>query len=382
MLMVAAVPSMIGQFNMENIGLLFEMGYKVHVACNFNDTSVWTEERTKEFIYRLKELKVSCHQIEFSRAPGDIKSLVQSYRQTGRLVKKEGFRFVHCHTPVAAAVCRMVCRRNRVKVIYTAHGFHFYKGAPLINWLLYYPVEWLCSRWTDVLITINREDYIRAKRRLYAKKTIYVPGVGIDTEKFRPDTVMAEKKRTELGLQKPDIMLLSVGELNKNKNHATVIRALAEINNKNLNYFIAGQGELKGELLELADGLKIRSQVHLLGYRTDVPELMQAADIYLLPSIREGLNVSLMEAMASGLPCICSDIRGNRDLIQNNAGGYLVKSPICIREWKEMIGKTVSQHKDYRKYNIGKIREYFSKEKVIGRMKKVYGLILRIGIKE
>ncbi len=104
MLMVAAVPSMIGQFNMENIGLLFEMGYKVHVACNFNDTSVWTEERTKEFIYRLKELKVSCHQIEFSRAPGDIKSLVQSYRQTDRLVKKEGFRFVHCHTPVAAGM--------------------------------------------------------------------------------------------------------------------------------------------------------------------------------------------------------------------------------------------------------------------------------------
>ncbi len=316
-LMLAAVPSMIGQFNMENIRLLISMGYEVHVACNFYDTSVWTKEKTSEFIFRMKKLGVCCHQIGFSRSPGDLKSLFQSFWQVDSLVKKEDFQFIHCHTPVAAAVCRIVSLRNHVKVIYTAHGFHFYKGAPLKNWLLYYPAEWLCSWWTDVLITINKEDYRRAKRRLHAKKTVCVPGVGVDTEKFKPDAVSRERKRAELGLKDTDIMLLSVGELNQNKNHAVVIRALAEVNNKKLHYFIAGQGELKDELIQLAYNLKICNQVHLLGYRTDVPELMQAADIYALPSIREGLNVSLMEAMASGLLCIASRIRGNTDLIMD-----------------------------------------------------------------
>lgn len=371
-LMLAAVPSMIGQFNMENIRLLLDMGYEVHVACNFNDTSVWMKEKISEFISRLKELEVHCHQIGFSRSPRDVKSLIQSFRQMDSLVKKEGFQFVHCHTPVAAVVGRLVCHKNHVKLTYTAHGFHFYDGAPLKNWLFYYPVEWLCSWWTDVLITINKEDYRRAKRRLHAKKTLYVPGVGVDTEKFKPDAVCREKKREELGLKETDIMLLSVGELNQNKNHAVVIRVLAEVNNKKLHYFIAGQGELKDELIQLADNPKICGQVHLLGYRTDVPELMQAADIYALPSIREGLNVSLMEAMASGLPCICSDIRGNRDLIENNAGGYLIKSPASVREWEEMIKRTTSYHKDCREYNSGKIRRYFSREKVAGRMKKIY----------
>lgn len=336
--MLAAVPSMIGQFNMENIRLLLDMGCEVHVACNFNDTSVWTKERTKEFKYRLKELEVYYHQIEFCRSPKEVKRITQSYRQMDTLLKREKFRFVHCHTPVAAAVCRLVCHRNQVKVIYTAHGFHFYDGAPIKNLLFYYPVEWMCSWWTDVLITINKEDYRRAKRRFHAKKTVYVPGVGVDTEKFKPDADCREKKREELGLKETDIVLLSVGELNKNKNHAIVIRALAEMNNKKLHYFIAGQGELKDELIQLADNLKICGQVHLLGYRTDVPELMQAADIYALPSIREGLNVSLMEAMASGLPCIAGRIRGNTDLITDK---NCLAEVTDMKEWKRVLENMV-----------------------------------------
>lgn len=332
--MLAAVPSMIGQFNMENIRLLLDMGYEVHVACNFNDTTVWTKERTKQFKYRLKELQVHYHQIEFCRSPKEIKRIIQSYRQMDVLLKREKFRFVHCHTPVAAAVCRLVCHRNHVKVIYTAHGFHFYSGAPLKSWLLYYPVEWLCSWWTDVLITINKEDHRRAKRRLHAKRTVYVPGVGVDMEKFQSDATIRERKRAELGLKETDIMILSVGELNKNKNHAVVIRALAALNNKSIHYFIAGQGELKEKLLQLAGRLGIRRQVHLLGYRSDVPELMQAADIFALPSIREGLNVSLMEAMASGLPCVAGRIRGNTDLVPDEK---CLAEATDMKEWKRAL---------------------------------------------
>ena len=369
-LMLAAVPSMIGQFNMENIRLLLAMGYEVHVACNFYDTSVWTKEKISEFISQMKVLGVHCHQTGFSRSPGDVKSLFQSFRQMDSLVKKEGFQFVHCHTPVAAAVCRLVCHRNRMKVIYTAHGFHFYKGAPMKNWLLYYPVEWLCSWWTDVLITINKEDYRRAKRRLHAKKTVYVPGVGVDTEKFRPDAVCRERKRAELGLKETDIMLLSVGELSKRKNHEVVIRALHEMKNPDVKYFICGMGELEGCLKKIIKELGLENQVELLGYRTDISELMQAADVFVFPSLQEGLPVALMEAMASGLPCILSRIRGNSDLIMDK---NCLAEAADVNEWKRILENMVMKNEKnwYGEENRKRMNRY-DISRVNQKMKKIY----------
>ena len=371
MLMVASVPSMIGLFNIENIRLLLEIGYKVHAACNFQDSSIWPREKTKQFIVQMKGLGIKLHQISFSRTPRDLKGMVQSYWQMDKLVKKEKFQFVHCHTPVAGVVCRIVCKKNHIKVVYTAHGFHFYEGAPLKNWLLYYPVEKWMSRCTDVLITINHEDYRRAKKKFYAKKTVYVPGTGVDIEKFKSGLADKGEKRKELGLEDEDVMLLSVGELNQNKNHATVIRALAGAEHKNLHYIIAGQGEAEERLLKLANRLGVRQQIHLLGYRADVPQLMQAADIFLLPSIREGLNVSLMEAMASGMPCICSDIRGNRDLIKNGIGGYMVDA-LDVAGWQEAISKVLDMGKGFGSSNAEKIAKGFSHLQVQDMMKKIY----------
>lgn len=257
------------------------------------------------------------YDIPFERNPLKRQN-IKAYFSLKRLIDTGNYDIVHCHTPVGGILARFAARDARkkgLKVIYTAHGFHFYKGAPLLNWLLFYPVEWLCSWWTDVLITINKEDYRLAKRKFHAKNTEYVQGVGIDVSKFQDGLIDIEEKRKSLGLQKNDIMLFSVGELNKNKNHSVVIYALAKMKNYQLHYFIAGSGKLKGNLKKLSKKLGIEKQVHLLGYRNDIVQLLQAADIYLLPSRREGLNVSLMEAMASGVPCIVSRIRGNTDLI-------------------------------------------------------------------
>lgn len=338
-LVIASVASMHDNFNRENINILLDMGCDVTVAANFHtEEDINSQEKIDGFVKEMRAKGVHTAQVGFTRKTGNPVRLAESARQVGKLLEQR-FDMVHCHAPVCAVLTRLAYRKYRKeyggRLVYTAHGFHFYKGAPLKNWLLYYPAEWICSWWTDILITINKEDYRRAKRRFHAKRTVYVPGVGVDTEKFRPDAAVRERKRAELGLKGTDIMLLSVGELNQNKNHAAVIRALAEVNNKNLYYFIAGQGELKDELIQLAYNLKICGQVHLLGYRTDVPELMQAADIYALPSIREGLNVSLMEAMASSLPCIVSRIRGNTDLI---ADGNCLAEAGNAGDWKRALG--------------------------------------------
>lgn len=309
-LIIATVPSMIGQFNMDNIKLLQEMGYVVDVACDFNDISSWPQKRIEQFRKQMSNIGVNCFQIDFSRNALNVRRHVISYKEVKKLIKKRNYLFVHTHTPIASAVVRLAAYRMKTKVIYTAHGFHFYKGAPILNWLLFYPIEKWLSKYTDVLITINKEDYRRAKKYFKAKKTVYVPGVGVDTKKFAPRQDRREKIRKELNLSDEQIMLLSVGELNENKNHISVIKAIKDTDYV---YVIVGKGDKKLELESAAKECNV--DLRLMGYRSDVADFYNAADVYVLPSLREGLNVSLMEAMASGLAVTCSDIRGNTDLI-------------------------------------------------------------------
>lgn len=287
---------------------LLDGGHTVDIAANETDSKV-------PDCYR--EWGCEVYPLSCTRSPlasGNLKAI----REIQDLAAERHYDIVHCHTPIAAACTRLACRRFRkrgTKVIYTAHGFHFFKGAPLKNWLIYFPVEWLCSFMTDTLITINQEDFAFAKKHLHAKKTEYVPGVGIDTKRFADCTVDRAKKRRELGVPEDAVLLLSVGELNENKNQRTVIEALGKLQNPKIHYCVVGIGEGLERLKALAKSQGVEPQVHFLGYRTDVAELDKAADLFVLPSFREGLNVSLMEAMAAGLPCIAGRIRGNVDLL-------------------------------------------------------------------
>lgn len=288
---------------------LIDDGNTVDIACNESLADV------PECYY---EWKCRVHHIDCSRSPID-KGNLRAVKQIREIVAEGKYDIVHCHTPVAAMCTRLACKKNRkrgVKVIYTAHGFHFFKGAPLKNWMLYFSMEWMCAWWTDLLITINQEDYERAKRCLHAKEIKYVPGVGINTGKFVFKEGAGETKRLELGVDEHDIMLLSVGELNRNKNHEVVIRAIKRIGNPQVKYFICGVGELEKYLSDLIQELGLQEQVHLLGYRKDICELYQATDLCVFPSKREGLPVALMEAIACKTPVVCSYIRGNVDLVK------------------------------------------------------------------
>ena len=224
-------------------------------------------------------------------------------------------------------VCAHEINKERIKkgekpiyVIYQAHGFHFWKGAPKKNWLVFYPVEKFLARWTDMLITINQEDYRVAQTFKLREngKAILHPGVGVNIKDFQEVDVDRDKKRAELGVEPNQVVFLNVGELIDRKNHKVLLQAMKKLNNPQAVLLIAGDGEKKEELEKDIHDLGLEKSVKLLGYRTDVKELLKAADCFLFPSYQEGLPGALMEAMASGLPCIASNIRGNTDALQDS----------------------------------------------------------------
>lgn len=327
-LVCAHVASMIQQFNMENIRLLQQMGYTVDVACNMEQPGSITVEKAKEMEQQLAAMGVRVFHIPAPKKVLAAGKILRSFTILRNLIRENGYALVHCHSPIGGAICRAANRfsgnAQKTKMIYTAHGFHFYQGAPKINWLIYYPIEKLCARWTDVLITINWEDYRLAQKKMRAGKVVYVPGVGIDTEKMAEVRVDRDEKMQQLGIENSSVVILSVGELNGNKNHGVIIEALAQLPLKNAHFIIAGRGPDRERLLEKARRCGIEERVHLLGYRTDVPELMAVADVYAFPSYREGLPVSMMEAMTMGKTVVCSEIRGNVDLMEDGKGGFLV----------------------------------------------------------
>lgn len=358
-LVVTTVASTLDQFCMDDIGIL-QKHYKVEVAANFsrgNNTSV---KRTNEFKLELVEKNIFINEINFVRNPLSISNFI-AYRELKRIIHSGNFDLIHCHTPVASVLTRLaVINCKKTSVIYTAHGFHFFKGASIFNWLIYYPIEKFCAKFTNKLITINREDYAIAKKFQLCNngKVYYIPGVGIDTKSIEAIKVDKIKKRHELGLPEQATVILSVGELNKNKNHKTFIKALGRINNPNIYYIICGKGELENNFKKLAKDLGIEKQVKILGYRKDVIEINKIADIFAFPSYREGLSVALMEAMACGLPVICSKIRGNTDLIENRRSGFLF-NPSDVNEIANCIDEVMKDNSV--KVNMG----LYNKKRII-----------------
>ena len=286
-------------------------GYEVHV-CARNDTG----EAAPAVPHCDRYID-----LPFERSPLHPGNL-RVYRQLKTLIDTEGYALVHCHTPVGGLLTRLAARgarRRGARVLYTAHGFHFYKGAPLRNWLLYYPAERALSRFTDLLITINREDYARAGR-FHAAQAALVAGVGVDTARFAQGGERAATRQA-LGLAPGAPVVIAVGEHIPRKNHSACIRAVAALPGVTL--LLCGVGELGEALAAEAKALGAQDRVRFLGFRRDVPALLHAADAFLFPSYQEGLPVSLMEAMAAGLPCVVSAVRGNTDLIAAGEGGYL-----------------------------------------------------------
>lgn len=361
-LMYASVASMIQQFNMNNISLLQDLGYKVDVACNFEFGSTITDEKIEKLKEQLTKMDVNFYQIPIPRKITDIKNLRLSYKMTKDLMNEKKYDLIHCHSPIGGIICRLANKHSKhydsTRMIYTAHGFHFFKGNNPLKNFLFRNIERLGAKYTDTLITINKEDYAAAKKfKLKKNGTVeYVPGVGIDIDKINSIQGNKEELCKELNIPSDSILLLSVGELSKRKNHEVIIRLLNQLPD-NIHYVICGQGQLENYLLDLAKKLNVNNRLHLLGYRTNIPQIMKSCDIFVFPSLQEGLPVALMEAMACGLPCIASEIRGNVDLIEEDKNGYFINCKI-INNLSLSIEKSICNKKLMSKNNLDIIKNY------------------------
>lgn len=319
LLFVSNISNNVGSFVVASIAAAKKCGFEFYYAANWDGA---TKEQIAE---DEKKYGIKIVHIDLDRSPYSTKN-IKAYKQLVDLINKEKIDYIHCNTPVGGVLGRLAGEKCKVKkIVYEAHGFHFYEGAPKKNWMIYYPVEkWLAKK-TDAIITINNEDFERAKTfKLKNNGQVYcVPGVGMDLSQYNvPDTVR-EIKRNELNLKDTDFALISMGDLIDRKNYKIAIEVVAKLNNPHVHYFICGKGPEEVNLKKLAENLGVDKQVHFLGFRNDIKELLKASDTFLFTSKQEGLARSLMEAMASKIPCVVSKIRGNTELIVNNENGFL-----------------------------------------------------------
>lgn len=381
-LLVTTVSGFVPQFEMSNVNILKEMGYEIHYATNYNTPSYGNDNK------RLEDIGIIQHQIDFTRSPFKTQN-IKVFNQLKFLMKTQHFDLIHCHTPMGGVMARLAARCTKTTpIIYTAHGFHFFKGASIINWLFYYPIEKFLSRYTDQQICINEEDYRLAKKKFHAKYVDYIPGVGININKINYD-IDKKSKKNELEIPQNKKVLLSSGELITRKNHETIIRSIAELKEKSVNsssiqfhYIICGQGSLDAHLRKLTIKLNVSDCVSFLGYREDMMDIFQLSDVFLFPSYQEGLPMALLEAMAYGIPVICSDIRGNRDLMAASAsqsldycnGGIIIKKANDVSAYGEAINLLITDYTRMRtmgEWNRNRAKE-FSKEQVEKCMRKIY----------
>lgn len=312
---VASVASMVDNFLVPSLHILSERGYDVHVVCNFEHGNTVSRERLETLRSHLDAHDFHAHHIDFARNPLDVVSHLRAAYHLHRLYPSITPELIHCHTPTAAAITRIVALGRRARVLYTAHGFHFYRGAPLRNWLLWFPIEWLLAQFTDHMILLNTEDFELASR--FSRRDVRLfPGVGVDLSRFRTqDPSAARDIRTSMGIAPGTPLLLSIGELSQRKNHEMALEALHVLTSRNWHYIIIGQGPLRSHIEDVVERLGLTDNVTLLGYREDTEAFLHATDIFLFPSRQEGLPVAVIEAMAAGVPVIGTNIRGTRDLI-------------------------------------------------------------------
>ena len=313
-LFVASIEQHILSFHLPFINQLISEGHRVDAAVCMNAN----RDEVREGI--------SWRHIEFSRSPLGL-SNIGAFIALINLLKKEKYDLIHVHTPVASFLGRLAAVLTQTRpVLYTVHGFHFYTGAPLLNWVVYYTAEMISRRWTDAIIVINKADFFQAQQLGYvAGRTVFpVAGVGVELTRFSCSSD-STTLRKEWGLDENAVVVVWIGEYTENKNHPFLFAGWKIVEEKFTNAYLilVGDGPRRNKLSTLAAQMGLK-RVRFLGFRTDIPNIINAADIGTLVSMREGLPRSIMEFMAAGKPVVATQIRGNVDLVNDGSTGFLV----------------------------------------------------------
>lgn len=318
-LVLSNVASMIVQFNMRNLAILQELGYDVEVACNFKEGNTCTDDVLDELKADLKRMNIVYHQVDFARGTANFRGQLSSFRRIEKLMAEEHYDVVFVMSAIAGIVARVHAKRFGCKVIYIAHGFQFYEGAPKSIWLLFFTLEKILSYVTDTIILTNEDDFDFAKRHFRAKETLFVPGVGVDIEAYEMDADFDRaKEKANWGFDEDDYIIFSAGELSERKNHRIVMDLVRRMDNKKIKYLICGIGTLEEEYRALIREWDMEDQIFLLGYQTDLKRIYGISDVFILPSLNEGLPVCLMMSLAAKTVSVCSDIRGNHELVRDS----------------------------------------------------------------
>ena len=353
-LYVTTVSRTINAFLIPHINMLLDNGYEIHCACSID----------KPVDKELQRRGVKIFEVPFSRNPlgiGNIKAFIK----LEELQRINDYDIVHVHTPIAAIYGRLLkLNFPSLRIIYTAHGYHFLKGGSKLGWILYYPIEKIMAKFTDVTININKEDYEITKEKLKPKKCYLLNGVGLDLDKYKKlSSKEIQEKRKEFGLKDKDFVVLMIAEINKNKNHIQLINAMDILKDKypNIKVLCIGDGTLKESLEKQIILRNLQNNIFMLGYRLDVNKLINKSDIGILLSRREGLPRNIMEFMACGRKVIATDIRGCRDLICDETIGTLVNvddyesTAKAIEKYYILNDKSFEVSEEIRKYDIDSI---------------------------
>ena len=313
LLIITTVPSTIRAFLLPFARHYRSLGW--HVDCAANGVLKMPELQSEFY---------ACYELPLTRNPAAIGVLIAAPSAIRALVQSGAYDIVHVHTPIAAFLVRFALKdvSKKPKVVYTAHGFHFHQYGKVLTNFIFKSLEKLAASWCDALVLINQEDYQAAKQASFATRIEYMAGIGIDTQLWQASTIsdqQTQELRQSLALATEDVLFLMVAEFNVGKRHADALQALAQTP-AYVHLAFAGIGVLQEKIKLLAKQLGVESRVHFLGFRRDMPLLMCTSRAVILPSEREGLPRSLLEAMSLSVPIIGANIRGVAELTSDGCG--------------------------------------------------------------
>lgn len=363
-LFVANITKHILRFHLPYLKWFQENGYETHVAANGEEEIPYCDVK---------------HDLPIERSPFSLKN-IQAHKVLKQIIEENNFALVHGHTPMGGVLARTASASSRgkgTKVLYTAHGFHFFKGAPLKNWLLYYPMEKYLASWTDGIITINEEDYnLLYEKNFNTPAKFTIKGIGVDASRFSPVTSLKKRDlRSQLGYTDSQFIMIYVGEFIYRKNHRFVIDSASALAQRipNLKIIFAGRGVLLEEMKQYAIRQNVNEIIDFLGFRSDIQDLMWISDIGISASRREGLGLNIAEEMFLGLPIVATEDRGHREMVMHEVNGFLFKqnNNAAFCEYVSMLYQDKDKREEYGRKSI-ELAQKFSLEHSIRSMAKIY----------